>query len=63
MAAINRVERPVEARGVPPKKAAELLGCSRATVYQLLRSGELSSYRLGRARRVTLASIEHLIGG
>lgn len=44
--------------GVPVNEAARQLGCSRETVYRLLRSGELRSYTLGRTRRVTVESIE-----
>ncbi len=47
-----------EALGVPPATAERLLGISHKKIYELLSGGELDSYKIGRARRVTLASIE-----
>ena len=46
---------------VPPKDAWRLLGCSNSTGYELLAAGELDSFRLGRARRITVDSIRQLI--
>jgi excisionase family DNA binding protein len=34
-----------------------MLGCSNSTGYELLAAGELESYTVGRARRVTVESI------
>ena len=45
---------------VPPKDAWRLLGCSNSTGYELLAAGELDSFRLGRARRITVDSIRQL---
>jgi excisionase family DNA binding protein len=47
--------------GVPPKQAWEMLGCSNSTGYELLAAGELDSYTVGRARRVTVASIRRYV--
>jgi excisionase family DNA binding protein len=47
--------------GVPPKQAWKRLGCSNAKGYQLLAAGEIDSYTIGRARRITLASIDRYI--
>ncbi|WP_322756370.1 helix-turn-helix domain-containing protein [Frankia sp. Cas3] len=35
-----------------PTEAAELLGVSRTTVYELLNAGQIESVRIGRARRI-----------
>lgn len=43
-------------------EACELTRLGRSMVYQLIRSGELESVKFGRARRVSMASIESLIG-
>jgi excisionase family DNA binding protein len=46
---------------VPPAKAWDLLGVSNSTGYELLGAGELDSIKIGRARRITIASIHRLI--
>jgi excisionase family DNA binding protein len=51
----------LEPIGIPPKQAFELIGCGVTYGYQLLAAGELESYHLGRARRVTVASIHAFI--
>ena len=46
---------------VPPLEAARLLSLGVTKIYRLMRAGELVSYRDGRARRITTASIhEHM---
>jgi excisionase family DNA binding protein len=46
---------------VPPLEAARLLSLGMTKIYRLMRAGELVSYRDGRARRITTASIhEHI---
>jgi excisionase family DNA binding protein len=42
---------------VSPLEAARLLSLGISRVYQLMRSGELVSYRDGRLRRITMASV------
>ena len=42
---------------VPPQEAARLLSLGIWRIYALMRTGELVSYRDGRARRITMASI------
>jgi excisionase family DNA binding protein len=44
-------------------QAAEMLACSRATIYELVGRGELDLVHLGRASRVTSASIERRVSG
>ncbi len=38
-------------------EAADLLGVSRTTVYELLNTGQLESVRIGRARRIPRAAL------
>lgn len=46
---------------VPPLEAARLLSLGMTKIYRLMRTGELISYRDGRARRITMESIhEHM---
>jgi excisionase family DNA binding protein len=48
-------------RSVTIDRAAELLGCSRRTVYNLISGGWLLTVRtLGRSQRVTLESIDRV---
>jgi excisionase family DNA binding protein len=58
----------VELKPEQPKKllldiveVCEMLGCSRALVYNLIRRGELRSVKLGRATRFRPADLEALI--
>lgn len=45
-----------------PEELAVLLGCGRTTVYALLRTGEIPSFRIGsRVRRVRRADVEEYI--
>jgi excisionase family DNA binding protein len=48
---------PVEPIVVRPKQACALLGCGPTYLFDLLKNGELESYRDGRSRLITLASI------
>ena len=43
---------------VRPESAARTLQVSRATLYELLRRGEIPSVRIGRARRVPIAALQ-----
>ena len=48
-------------RSVSIDRAAELLGCSRRTVYNLISSGWLQTVRtLGRSQRVLLESLDQV---
>jgi excisionase family DNA binding protein len=42
---------------VPPRRACELLSVGLTRLYAMLNAGELESFRIGRARRITTASI------
>ena len=41
-------------------QAAERLGMSSATVYKMCQSGQLKSFRVGRARRIPLEAVKDL---
>jgi excisionase family DNA binding protein len=51
------VER-IEPIVVRPKQACVLLGCGLTYLFNLLNAGELESYRDGRSRLITVASIK-----
>jgi excisionase family DNA binding protein len=51
----------MERKSVRPREAARLLGVSRETVYVLMRSGQLRSVRLGRARLIPVAALDELL--
>lgn len=40
-----------------PNDVAELLGVKRTTIFNLIRDGELSSFKIGHARVITAESI------
>lgn len=42
-------------------EAARHLGISRSKLYELLADGELSSVRIGRTRRITVAALEEFV--
>jgi excisionase family DNA binding protein len=42
---------------VPPREASRLLSIGESKLYELLRAGELSSFRIGSARRISTKSI------
>ena len=46
---------------VTPEEAARVLGIGRTFVYQLLATGKLESFKLGRRRLVPIDAIERLI--
>jgi excisionase family DNA binding protein len=46
---------------VPPLEASRLLHCCLATLYSLIRRGELDSFTDGKMRRVTMESIHRYI--
>ncbi len=45
-------------RAYRPEQVGELLGLSRSTVYRLLRASELSSIKVGGARRITAEQLD-----
>ena len=46
---------------VSPRRACEMLCVSLTRLYELLHTGELETYRHGRSRRITVASIHAYI--
>lgn len=42
---------------VSPKEACTVLGCGLTTLYQLMGSDELESFKIGRATRITTDSL------
>jgi excisionase family DNA binding protein len=51
----------IEPLVVRPRVAWRLLDCGNAYGYRLIADGELESYRDGRARKITVASIRRYI--
>jgi excisionase family DNA binding protein len=58
---VTAAEAETKPIGLPPKAAWKKLGCSNAKGYELLAAGELNSYTIGRARRITLESIDRYV--
>jgi hypothetical protein len=46
---------------VKPKVAWKMLACSNTRGYELLAAGELESYKEGRSRKITVASIRAFV--
>ena len=51
----------IEPLVVKPRAAWKMLGCSNTRGYELLAAGELESYKDGRSRKITVASIKAFI--
>ncbi len=51
----------MERKCVRPAEAAQMLGVCRDTVYVLMRSGQLHSVRIGRARLIPVAALDELL--
>jgi excisionase family DNA binding protein len=47
-----------EAYAVPAKKAAPSIGIGMTRLYELIKSGEIESYRDGKARKIVVASLK-----
>lgn len=46
-----------------PEEAADRLALSRTTIYELIRTGELRSVKIGRARRIPVAALGEYVAG
>jgi excisionase family DNA binding protein len=46
---------------VSPREAARILGCGSTKFYELLASGEIKSFHVGRRRLIRLAAIDDWI--
>jgi hypothetical protein len=51
-------DNPLEPLVVRPKVAQRLIGCGNTRFYELLAIGELESYKDGKSRLITMASIK-----
>jgi excisionase family DNA binding protein len=51
----------VQPLAVSPRDARTMLGCCHQKIYQLIGSGELKSFKIGRARKITVESIKAYI--
>jgi excisionase family DNA binding protein len=51
----------VEPLVVKPKVAWKMLGCGNTRGYELLAAGQLESYKDGRSRKITVASIKAFV--
>ena len=49
--------RVIEPLGVSPRQAGQLLNIGNTRTWQLMRSGQLETYREGRSRKITMRSI------
>jgi excisionase family DNA binding protein len=47
----------IEPLAVSPRRACRLLSVGNTRLYELIAAGEIESYRDGRSRRITMASI------
>ena len=57
----ERIESRIPVRLVCPEDAARALGIGRTKVYELIRSGELRSVRVGGLRRVPVAALDEFV--
>ena len=53
----------VEPLLLTPEEVGEALGIRRTTVYEMLRRGEIPSFKLGRLRRIARADLEAFVMG
>ena len=58
MSGTAAITPPLEPLAVSPKEAGRLGGWGLTRVYHLMNTGELESYRDGRSRKITVASIK-----
>jgi hypothetical protein len=61
MSICSKVLDDLEPLVVKPKIAWKMLDCGNTRGYELLAAGELESYKEGRSRKVTVASIKALV--
>lgn len=44
-----------------PERAASLIGVGRATLYELMASGEINSVKIGRSRRIPREALQEYV--
>ena len=54
-------QRPVEPICVRGNDAARMIGIGRTKLYELISSGELETVKIGKATRITTASLPRLV--
>ena len=54
--------QPVEPICVRINDAARMIGVGRTKLYELIANGELEAVKIGKATRVTTASLQELVG-
>lgn len=59
--ALDLTDPEVELRLVDLKEAARFLCVSRGTLYELLRSGHLTSIHIGRSRRIPMGELRRFV--
>jgi len=57
----NQITANFERRALRPKEAAKVYGVGRVTLYEWMKSGKLSSVKIGGARLIPVAALEALI--
>lgn len=55
------VQQPVEPICVKVNDAARMIGIGRTKLYELISSGELETIKIGKATRITTASLHRLV--
>lgn len=51
----------VEVLAITPKLAKQVIGCGNTRLYDLLKAGEITSYRDGKARKILVASLRDYV--
>jgi len=46
---------------VTMEEGAQMLGCGRTAIYELVRRGEIESIKLGRSRRIPMNALEAFV--
>lgn len=59
--AVAEVPERVEREILSPEELADYLGIARSTAYELLRTGEIRSFKLGRLRRIRRRDVEQFV--
>lgn len=45
-----------------PAEAAQVLGCSRQTIYELIRRGEIHAFKVGSLTKLRVSQVHALVG-
>jgi excisionase family DNA binding protein len=53
---------PIPVLAVRPRDASRMIGIGRTKLYELIKSGELDTVKVGRATLITVRSLRYLIG-